>query len=65
MQADDRLQIERDGIEIPEPTLVGLRQTAKFTFDNFPWQQMADKWLAYVENYTDALRDFRGGGHGN
>ncbi len=59
MQPDDHLQIEKNGIKILEPALSGLRQTAEFTFDNFPWQPLAEKWLKFVDSYTDLLADFR------
>ena len=59
IQSDDHLQVDANGIRIVEPAIPGLRQTAEFTFDDFPWQQLAEKWLAFVNNFTDALADFR------
>ena len=59
MQINDRLQFKHNNQNVSEHDLSGLRQTVKVTFDDFPWQQLAEKWLAFVNNFTDALADFR------
>ena len=64
MQGNDAVQIDRGDVDIPKSALPGLRQTAVFNFDNFPWSQLAQRWNDYVGAFEDPLKQYRGGGDG-
>lgn len=64
MQGNDAVQIDKANIEIPQNALPGLRQTAIFSFDNFPWAELAQRWNDYVGTFIDPLEKYRGGTDG-
>lgn len=62
MVENDRLQVEIGQAEIKDSPFAALRQTATFTFDAFPWQQVAKKWKDYAESLKqDPLHEHRKG----
>ncbi|HDQ73749.1 MAG TPA: CRISPR-associated RAMP protein [Chloroflexi bacterium] len=56
-----------DEISVPfegELTSNGVRTTAIFPLDSFPWAQIAERWVNRVQGYSmpEAMRRYRGGG---
>ncbi|KAA0221423.1 CRISPR-associated RAMP protein [candidate division KSB1 bacterium] len=64
MVKDDRVQVESGRGEMLPSPFSALRQSMTFTFDNFPWQPVADRWVQYAQAYKDGLEKQRGGSHG-
>lgn len=64
MVKDDSVQVEASRGEMLQSQFSALRQSMAFTFDNFPWQPVAKRWVEYAEAYQDRLREQRGGSHG-
>ncbi|MCL4703989.1 CRISPR-associated RAMP protein [bacterium] len=64
MVKDDRVQVESGRGEMLPSPFSALRQSMAFTFDNFPWQPVAGRWVQYAQAYKDGLEKQRGGSHG-
>lgn len=59
---NDRLTVEVGQAEIKDSPFAALRQTASFSFEAFPWQQVAQKWTNYAESLKqDPLHAHRKG----
>ena len=64
MVQDDRVQVEASRGKILHSPFSALRQSVEFTFDSFPWQAIAERWVQYAQVYKDGLEKQRGGSHG-
>lgn len=64
MVKDDRVQVEASRGEMLQSQFSALRQSMAFTFDNFPWQPVAERWVQYAQSYTDGLSWKQGVDHG-
>ncbi len=61
MMENDRLLVEAKQTEIKDSPFAALRQTATFAFDDFPWKEVADKWVTYAKAFKDELAKHRKG----
>lgn len=64
MQENDSVQVEASKAEILASPFSALRQSLAFSFESFPWQLLADRWVKYAERYEDQLTTYRGGSDG-
>lgn len=64
MVEDDSVQVDAGQAEVLTSPFSELRRSIVFTFDKFPWQPVAKRWVQYAEAYQDGLKEQRGGGHG-
>ncbi|RMG33206.1 MAG: CRISPR-associated RAMP protein [Methanobacteriota archaeon] len=59
MVEEDRLEIENANVEVFETP---LRQQLVFRYEDFPWEQVAKKWVTFVSNWKeDPLAKYRKG----
>ncbi len=59
MVENDRLEIENTNVEIHDSI---LRQKLVFTYEAFPWEQLAEKWMTFVKDWkVDPLAKYRKG----
>lgn len=61
MVENDRLQVETGQAEIKDSPFAKLRQTATFSFNAFPWQEVAKQWVDYAKAFQDKLHTHRKG----
>lgn len=62
--AKDYGMVEHDEVSVPfhgEWKSNGVRHTAIFPGDSFPWSAIAPSWVKHVQRYTDRLADRRAG----
>lgn len=60
MVPDDRLQLPKGTAQPGESPFAELRQTVSFSFDAFPWQEVAAKWVQYAKAIQqDPLKKYR------
>ena len=59
MEKNDCVSINKSLTKIPNSPFSELRQSMEFSFDTFPWQQVAERWVKYAQNYK---REAGGGG---
>lgn len=64
MVENDSVQVDAGQAEVLTSPFSELRRSIVFTFDKFPWQPVAKRWVQYAEAYQDGLKEQRGGGHG-
>lgn len=62
MVQDDVVRLEKTAAVKEESAFAALRQTISFTFDDFPWQAVAEKWVNYAQAIpADPLQPYRKG----
>ncbi|MCK6622769.1 MAG: CRISPR-associated RAMP protein [Calditrichaceae bacterium] len=62
MASDDQVRLEKAAAVKEESAFSELRQTVSFSFDAFPWQAVAAKWVNYVQTLpSDPLKQYRSG----
>ncbi|MFQ5640695.1 MAG: CRISPR-associated RAMP protein Csx7 [bacterium] len=58
---NDVIQVERH-LDLEDTAFAQLRQTVKFNDDDFPWREVAEKWVSFIDGYmTDPLAQYRKG----
>jgi CRISPR-associated RAMP protein (TIGR02581 family) len=64
MTLNDRIQTESSKAEVPSSQFAALRQSFAFSYENFPWQPLAERWVNFAQSYEDGLVTYRGGSDG-